>query len=960
MKRGVKRLVGSCLALLLVMETGNIHTVRAQTSSTGGAADAPDYTTYTEESAGLERPVSEIVLTDGAAASDKTQLLESFEGKNQVFFLSGEGAAVTFTANVERAGRYALEVQYNTASEAENAPDMYMNIDVDGNRPSQAMSEIPLDRPWVSAGEAFKTDSRGNDLQAEQEPMQGWLEQPLREPQGLTNDPLLFALTAGVHTFTLQVTQGSFYLAGLRLYNEEPLPSYEEVLQEYRDKGYQNAQGEPLQVEAERYVSKSDSSILPSYDKSNAATSPNDPAKLKFNLIPGQKYQDPGQWIEWEMDVPQSGLYAIRLRVRQNFKTGFSSTRRLYIDGEVPFAECDALPFRSSSGWEIETLGGDEDPYLFYLEEGLHTLRLEVVPGVMGGISSELDAAIFRLNDLYRGVVMVAGTTPDKYRDYQLKEEIPGLETELQELTTLLTDMEKRILSLNEVSGGELGSLRTLINLLELIREDPDLLAKKLATFKSNIESLSAWNLNLKTQPLDLDYIWLASPEAEAPRADAGFFEGLVFGAKRLLASFVNDYSSVGDFDASTEPLKVWMTLGRDQLQVLQELVNEEFSPQQSIPVELSLVSTGIREAVLAGKAPDAALFVTSDEPVNLGIRGAAVDLNTMEGFDEILERFAPNATVPFTLNGHCYGIPLTETFNMLFVRNDILKELGIEAPQTWEEMYNAAAILQRNNMEIGIPSTAGMYATLLFQNGADFYTEDLTAVTFDSAEGVAAFNTWTGFFSQYGFPLTFDFYNRFRSGEMPIGIAAYTTYTMLQTAAPEISGLWSMLPLPGTRQEDGSIDRSTGISQSVGVGQTPGLDQTMQAGMIFSTSRMQDEAFRFLDWFTSAQVQQRFGNMLEANMGPLGRYATANLEAFAALPWRAEQREQLLEQWESVRLVPEIPGSYYVARELNNAFRQVVNNNEDPVEAINRYSERMNKEIARKRMEFGLDAESR
>ena len=146
----------------------------------------------------------------------------------------------------------------------------------------------------------------------------------------------------------------------------------------------------------------------------------------------------------------------------------------------------------------------------------------------------------------------------------------------------------------------------------------------------------------------------------------------------------------------------------------------------------------------------------------------------------------------------------------------------------TWEEMYTVAAVLQRKNMEIGIPSNIGMYATLLYQNGGSFFTEDLRQTRFDSEEAVDAFVTWTNFFSRYGFPLSFDFYNRFRSGEMPIGIAAYTTYTMLESAAPEINGRWEMLPVPATVRKDGTVSRAVSISNATGATTSPGLEQNM------------------------------------------------------------------------------------------------------------------------------------
>lgn len=66
---------------------------------------------------------------------------------------------------------------------------------------------------------------------------------------------------------------------------------------------------------------------------------------------------------------------------------------------------------------------------------------------------------------------------------------------------------------------------------------------------------------------------------------------------------------------------------------------------------------------------------------------------------------------------------------------------------------------------------------------------------------------------SEIVLPLTYDFYNRFRSGEMPMGIQGYGMYNMLEAAAPEIKGMWSMHLLPGTQTQDVKIDRTEGAS---------------------------------------------------------------------------------------------------------------------------------------------------
>lgn len=58
---------------------------------------------------------------------------------------------------------------------------------------------------------------------------------------------------------------------------------------------------------------------------------------------------------------------------------------------------------------------------------------------------------------------------------------------------------------------------------------------------------------------------------------------------------------------------------------------------------------------------------------------------------------------------------------------------------------------------------------------------------------------------------MTYDFSNRFRNGEMPIGISDFvSTYNQLSVFAPEINGQWEFVEVPGTLKADGSVDHTT------------------------------------------------------------------------------------------------------------------------------------------------------
>ena len=183
------------------------------------------------------------------------------------------------------------------------------------------------------------------------------------------------------------------------------------------------------------------------------------------------------------------------------------------------------------------------------------------------------------------------------------------------------------------------------------------------------------------------------------------------------------------------------------------------------------------------------------------------------------------------------------------------------------------------------------------------------------------------------------DFYNRFRIGSAPLGVASYTLYTQLKAAAPEIEGRWSVYTIPGTLKEDGTVDYSSAGS---GTGCS-----------ITKLSEKPEKAWEFLKWWTSAEVQTRYSDNLESVLGYLGRVATANVESLNSMVWDEETKAVLSKQLEKVVQIPEIPGGYYTARGIDQAFWSVVEQNEVPTDALLKWGEIVNGEILRKRQEY-------
>ena len=178
----------------------------------------------------------------------------------------------------------------------------------------------------------------------------------------------------------------------------------------------------------------------------------------------------------------------------------------------------------------------------------------------------------------------------------------------------------------------------------------------------------------------------------------------------------------------------------------------------------------------------------------------------------------------------------------------------------------------------------------------------------------------------------------------MPIAINEYTLYNTLEVFAPEIKGLWDIAMVPGIMQEDGTINRTSVASGG--------------CCLMLKDTDNPEAAWKFMKWWTSADIQAKYGNQIEDRLGASARYATANLEALSQLPWSTAFYNELTSQIENVVGVPQVPGGYFTARHFTNAFRSVVYSSTDCRETLQQYVKVINDEITKKRKEFGLSVD--
>ncbi len=923
-----------------------------------GDYDATDYYNYIAEKPSIypSGHYISVPAADYFSIEGDQEILDSYEGVANPL-LTLESGSVTWEIDIPEEGFYNLQLDYFPYSGKSSSIERILYIN--GEIPFSGASNIVFYRIWGSDAE-IKQDIHDNDIRPSQVEKPFWTSALIKDSIGYVIEPYTFYFQSGINTITLESLREPLLISSIDLVSIQTLNSYEAVSSSYQSMGYEVAD-EVIQIhQAEDVAFSSSPTLYPLNDRTSPLTMPANPSLIKLNTIGGANWKVSGDQITWNFDIESAGLYAVSMRIKQKLASGMNVSRNVYIDGVIPFKEMQNYQFMQSNDWRIQTLGNEDEPYLFYFEAGTHQLSLEVSLGEYGPLIAQIQNSINQLNKLYREILIYTGPEPDQFRDYELEKRVPNLVARLDAEWENLNHIKTRIIEISGSKSEKTGILDTVILQLEGFVKKPREIHKNLATYSANISSLGTLVILLSEQPLEIDYFVIHNPDAKLPQSKASWFSQLFFNTRAFIASFTTNYAAIGQtsFSSDRETIEVWLSVGKDQSNILRKLIDESFTSQTNIQVDLKLVNGAVLlPATLSGEGPDVAMGVGYNIPVNYAMRNAVYDLSQFDDFESIADRFMDSGLVSFEYQGGTYALPEQQIFLMLFYRTDIFNELNLAVPNTWDDVISMIPDLQKHNLEVylPVPITQGavvnlppnpIFSTMFYQNDGEFYINGQSESGFNEGKGPEIFERWTQFYTDYSFPVEANFVNRFRSGQMPVGITYYNIYNTLSVFAPEIRGKWNFVAVPGTEYEDEfgvtQIRRET-VSSSSGV-------------MIMDQSTKKDASWEYLKWWTSTEIQVQFGREMEGILGAAARYPTANVEALGQLPWTVQEYEKLYEQWQWVKGIPEVPGSYMTGRHLDNAFRLVIDDLSNPRETIYDYVQVINEEIAKKRREFGLD----
>lgn len=871
------------------------------------------------------------------------QIVKDTELGEDVLYWNNEAGYVDWEVLIPEDGLYEIHADYRPL------PGTYSSairgLMIDGGYPFAELEKVEFERYWKDEKYPYEVNEIGNEIRSQQVEIEGWKHTAITN-YVTSSIPLQHHFTKGLHTLRMVGVREPMALLRWSIISPEAVPDYRDYVE-----GHPAVQQEKdwfHVTEAEQFNQKSSIGIQ-KYPVLDPYVQPDPKGRIVFNTLGADRWKFPGQWVEWTMEVPSDGWYALDLKYRQIYKGRSKVYRTLLIDGQVPFKEMLHYAFDYERSFKIQTLENTKGtPFLFYLKRGAHTLRIVAD-------SEPMRPALLALHRTLQEMRLFDSTTRtiigdygkfsvgnvDLNRTWDMKKYIPDIDQQLSRFITELQDISFYINGLNGRETDLTSAIKIAVETMEDISQDVDKLPNRLTKFTEVQTQIGTWLADANDQPFLLDYFVVRTPETQTNLKVANQWEKTIYSTVNFLRTFYLKYTLSKTDDENT--INVWVQRGRDYVDLLQELIDQDFTPQTGIKVNVNLMPNPnvLVLGNVVGNQPDVALGVAMETPVNFAMRGAIADLSAMPGFEEVKDQFSQGVLRSYAYNGKLYGLPEVQNFMAFFYRTDIFKQLNLSPPDTWEDLYRLLPSLQERGKTFYYP--AKEFVPFFYQRGMDFYTADGMSSHLHDEKATEAFTEWTDLYQKYYVPLDVPaFFNHFRYGDIPAGIADFNTYVLLSVAAPDIAGQWKMVPIPGIKQEDGTIARWS--------------QQTTTSMMIMNKSKKQDKAWTFLKWWSSTETQLRYAQDIESLFGLEYRWNSANLKALEQSPWPSEDWQTIKEQSRWIKNIPIVPGFYYLNREIEFAWNSVLLDGMPEKEALEKGALSLEREMKSKQEELGLD----
>lgn len=887
---------------------------------------------------------------------DKILSADDSHGYGKQTVMLDSKSTATFIVDVPQAGGYHIAFDYFLPETS--MQDLIVSLQINGEYPFYESRNLEFNAVWKDASAVYKKDSSGDELYPVPERVFRWQHTVANSIAYNSAVPYVFSFKKGINRITLTINEVPVLLGAITLLPKTDYDTYDEYLAGIKVQK-DTSDDSLLIIEGEKYLEKSDSFIRPA-KSSDISLLPYDVSKKLMNSLYDNSSAMPNQMVTYEFDVNNDGIYYIVFKYMQTSKTDMPAMKRIYIDGEVPFVNLLAYPFHFTKTGvrnEILTIGDVKIP--FGLTKGRHTISVE---SAAGGYQFSYENLMEVINDIGRislEIKYITGNRVDKNRNWKIGQYIPDLKDRLIADSDVVEQEYGRLSAMTSAKNPViLSDLKVAVKRLREFAADLNYLVNNISQLTSGDQSVNALISRvlpkLLNQPVVIDRIYITQDTDKIPKADVSFFRRFMEGIKKLLLSFTanEEESSVTDKKA----LNIWVNHSATNIEIQRELTETYFKQGKDYDVNISVMpdEQKLLLAVSANNAPDAVIGLSYYKPYQFALRGAMLDLTQFDDFGDIIGNYNPEFFLPFTIGKSCYAVPEALNFNLLYYRKDILEQLNLEVPKTWDDVIGMLPTLSRFGMsfssQIGTAgSLKGLGSTSPYfsQFGSSIYSSDGTRTALSDTKAVEAFTLMTDLYTKYSMPETVaNFYNSFRKGSIPLGIGDMSTYVLLRHAAPEIAGQWGIAPVIGvTDPVSGTVNNDMWAVNT--------------SNVILADTDKPQEAWDYIKWYMSTEIQTKYVNGLQLTFGPEFIWASANLDAFSTTTsYPREHMDIMLEQLSHTKEIPLHPAYVIVEREISDAWNRVVFNGMSPRTSLDRAITRANREITKKLIEFGYISE--
>lgn len=385
--------------------------------------------------------------------------------------------------------------------------------------------------------------------------------------------------------------------------------------------------------------------------------------------------------------------------------------------------------------------------------------------------------------------------------------------------------------------------------------------------------------------------------------------------------------------------IEVWiMQPGSDELEgLLQGFADDFMQENEGSEISLQFVPWANAHdqfvtAVGGGQVPDLAEMGTTWTPEFAALGGLS-PIGDELGSGGYIESLADSGTY----EGESYGLPWYGGARAFIYRSDVLDELGIAVPESWEEIIGAGRRIKQEREDIFPFGVVGdynhMFLPMVWQAGGEIAVEegDAWRSGMDSPEAVEAFGTYGEMFREMNFSPagalnwnSADLRDAFTNGDFAMMVGGGWDLAAILDGAPELEGKVRAALLP--EGPGGNRDTFAGGSHLV----------------VFEESGNKELATAFAEYLLADERVSRFAGelgFLPGTRSGVESTGQAGEELYAPFT------EQLLDHSRTYPPVPEW-GSFEGEAIFVNAIQNIMRGEEEVEAAMTEVASKMNQEF--------------